>query len=140
MNVPGRSRGTRVAILLIVGLTFLWCLQRASTFAWLSISTSYAPYDDEGYVLVSVREFLSGGSLYDDVFTNYGPAFYAYKHLLSIFQGTPTHDLTRLTTLYTWMSAAIFLALRSIAEHIGHSLAFPRAGRQQFARKGSGLC
>ena len=30
-------------------------------------------YDDEGYVLISYRNFAEGGALYRDVFSQYGP-------------------------------------------------------------------
>ena len=108
------SRGAQIATVSIIGVTFLWCLRRAFTFASLWLSTRFAPYDDEGYILLSVREFLARGALFDEVYSNYGPTYYAYKHLLSIIQGVPTHDITRLTTLYTWMSAAIFLGLAGL--------------------------
>jgi hypothetical protein len=78
------------------------------------LSIVFAPYDDEGYVLVSVREFLAGRPLYNEVFTQYGPTYFAYRHLLSLVQGTPTHDLTRLTTLGTWMCAATLLGLAAL--------------------------
>jgi hypothetical protein len=115
--VRHRSRqhlGAKVAMLLTIGVTFVWCLQRTLAFAWLSLSTSFALYDDEGYVLVSVREFLAGRPLYNEVFSQYGPFYYAYKHLLSLAQGLPTHDLTRVTTLYTWICAAALLGLAGL--------------------------
>jgi hypothetical protein len=104
-----RIRAAQVATVVMISMTFLWCLWRTWKFASLTLASTFAPYDDEGYVLLSVREFLARGALFDEVYTNYGPTYYAYKHLLSILQGLPTHDLTRLTTLYTWMCGAVFV-------------------------------
>jgi hypothetical protein len=33
-------------------------------------------YDDEGYLLISLREYARGGVLYDEVFSQYGPAYF----------------------------------------------------------------
>ena len=38
--------------------------------------TRLDPHDDEGYVLVSLQQWLAGGPLYDLVQTQYGPGFY----------------------------------------------------------------
>ena len=51
----GHTRGTQLAVRLILGATFLWCFQHALKYASLFMSITFAPYDDEGYVLVSVR-------------------------------------------------------------------------------------
>ena len=68
----------------------------------------FAPYDDEGYLMLTVREFLNGGVLYNEVYTQYGPAYYLYEWLLHNISGLPvTHDLTRLTTLAIWTLTAM---------------------------------
>ena len=100
-----------MAIRLAVCVAFALCTYRALTFASLSVANRFRGYDDEGYVLISLREFLAGGALFNEVYTQYGPSYYAFKHLLSFVQGLPTHDLTRLTTVYTWVGAAILLGL-----------------------------
>ena len=39
-------------------------------------------YDDEGYVLISLKNFAAHGALYDQVYSQYGPFFYlAYDAL-----------------------------------------------------------
>ncbi len=40
------------------------------------VFTGRPSFDDEGYVLVSLRGWMSGHALYDDVFTQYGPGFF----------------------------------------------------------------
>src|SRR4029453_10218910 len=90
-----RERSLEMVTRLILGVTFLWCLVRASRFSWYALFTGFAFYDDEGSVFLSVRGFLLGRALYDEVFTQYGPTYYAFKHLLSLFHGLPTQDITR---------------------------------------------
>jgi hypothetical protein len=113
-----RARPTRhpadLLATLIVGATFLWCLARASRFVWYATFTGFAPYDDEGYVLLSAREFLAGRALYDEVFSQYGPAYYAFKHVLSLAHGVPTHDITRWTTTVLWLSSSSSLAVAAL--------------------------
>lgn len=74
---------------------------------WL-INTTFMPYDDEGFVLLSLRNFLGGLRLYDDVFTQYGPWPYAYHYLLTGGGHLPvTHDFGRLVTLVHWAATAL---------------------------------
>ncbi|MEX2044458.1 MAG: hypothetical protein WD941_03830, partial [Opitutus sp.] len=67
-------------------------------------------YDDEGYVLISLRNFAGHGGLYRDVYTQYGPfphVLHAALHTL----GLPfTHVAGRLVTLFAWAGAAVLSA------------------------------
>jgi hypothetical protein len=38
--------------------------------------TSFQDYDDEGYLLMSLRDYARGGILYDEVYSQYGPAYF----------------------------------------------------------------
>ncbi len=75
--------------------------------AYLMIMTTFMVYDDEGFVLMSLRRFLGGESLYDRVFSQYGPAPYLYHWLLT-FAGSLelTHMFGRLVTLIHWVVCA----------------------------------
>lgn len=72
---------------------------------------SFASYDDEGYVMVSLRQFMAGGALYDQIYSQYGPAYY---WLAALFHGVTdwpvTHDVTRIKTLAVWMSVSLLAA------------------------------
>lgn len=67
-------------------------------------------YDDEGYVLISLRNFAEHGKLYREVFTQYGPfpfVFYSALHAL----GFPfTHTAGRLLTVVLWSGCALAAA------------------------------
>jgi hypothetical protein len=77
-------------------------------------------YDDEGYVLISLRNFAEHGALYRDVYSQYGPfpfVLYAGLHAL----GLPfTHVAERIVTLVAWGGAA--LAGAAWARHATRSL------------------
>jgi hypothetical protein len=68
-------------------------------------------YDDEGYVLLSLRNAAEHGGLYRDVYTQYGPfpfVLYQGLHLL----GLPfTHHAGRFVTLAVWAGTAWTCAL-----------------------------
>ncbi len=72
---------------------------------WLLFS-HFATYDDEGYILLSAREYLAHGRLYDGVYSQYGPAFYVVTELLQRVTGPVDHTLARLMTLTLWLGAA----------------------------------
>lgn len=78
--------------------------------AGLMLYSAFMFYDDEGYMLTSIRNFVAHGHLYGVVFTQYGPfpyVLYSGLHLL----GLPlTHDAGRAVTLLAWAGAATSLA------------------------------
>jgi len=45
---------------------------------WLLMSTNFMIHDDEGYVLIGLKNFSAHGRLYDEVFTQYGPVPFLY--------------------------------------------------------------
>lgn len=94
-----------------VGRIALWC-GLAATLGWvgyLLINTTLMPYDDEGFLLISLRNYLAGLRLYDDVFSQYGPWPYAYHQLVTTLLGgaTLTHNLGRALTLLHWVGTAL---------------------------------
>ncbi|MSU48085.1 MAG: hypothetical protein EXS37_03180 [Opitutus sp.] len=82
------------------------------TTALLIINTKYAGYDDEGYMLLALRHYLSGLRLYDDVFSQYGPWPFVF-HQLATFGGTIplTHELGRILTALQWTGGAVLCGL-----------------------------
>ncbi len=91
----------------------------ATALTWLAVMagaarlfSSFAWYDDEGYVMISVRSFLEGKPLYDETYTQYGPAQFAIVGGLHwLFDLPISHDITRLKTLVVWLAAAGLSAL-----------------------------
>lgn len=78
----------------------------AVTGYWLLFS-AFMPYDDEGYVLQTLRDFSAHGHLYDSVYTQYGPAFYLLYDLLHRLVGFEfTNTTGRYLTLFNWVTTA----------------------------------
>jgi hypothetical protein len=72
--------------------------------------TTWAPYDDEGYILWTLIHQSQSHILYDEIFTQYGPAFYWLDSTLrNILPFPRTSDGQRWQTLFFW------LAITSIA-------------------------
>lgn len=73
---------------------------------WMLLTT-FMQGDDEGYVLWSVRQFCAGHALYTDVFSQYGPLFYAWYRLWHAATGLVfTSESARWLTLAYWLIAA----------------------------------
>ncbi len=75
--------------------------------AALAMFSAFMFYDDEGYVLISLRNYAEHGGLYREVYTQYGPFPFVLYHLLHL-GGLPfTHVAGRLVTLAAWTGAAV---------------------------------
>jgi hypothetical protein len=97
------AAGAFAAVTLVTGL-----------IAYLSTFGAPAPFevDDEGYLLISLDEFLDGGALYDSVYSQYGPFYYQLWG--GIFGGLGievSHDAGRFATLVVWVLGAAFVGL-----------------------------
>jgi len=68
-------------------------------------------YDDEGYVLVTLRNFAEHGKLYREVYSQYGPFLYVFYYALHELGLPLTHTAGRLVTLLAWSGTAIACAL-----------------------------
>lgn len=68
----------------------------------------WAVYDDEGYLTLSLRNFVDGGTLYHDVFTQYGPAYYEFwGALVSVLGLDVTMNTGRLLVLAVWVLSSL---------------------------------
>jgi hypothetical protein len=74
--------------------------------------TGFATYDDEGYMLVALRSFVDGGSLYEEVFSQYGPFYYElWGSIFPLFGIEVDLDSGRVVTLVVWVLASLILGL-----------------------------
>ena len=67
--------------------------------------STFMLYDDEGYVLLSLRNFSEHGHLYGGVYTQYGPLPYVLYDLLHRLGLPFTHTAGRCLTLAAWSGA-----------------------------------
>jgi len=78
--------------------------------AGMMLFSTFMLYDDEGYVLLSLRNFAEHGHLYRDVYTQYGPLSYVLYYLLHLLGLPLTHTAGRLLTLAWWSGSATLAA------------------------------
>lgn len=95
------------------GAVYLTGLNSALTVSFLPLLFNrVTTYDDEGFFLASLREFMRNGSLYVDTKTRYGPFYYSLLGTFHKILGTePTPFLGRAITLAFTALAALLCAL-----------------------------
>lgn len=96
LRVPG-------LLVLAAGLAFA---------GWLLMGTNFMIHDDEGYVLLGLKNFSEHGRLYDEVFTQYGPVpFLYYDALHRVLDWPITNLFGRALTLAHWIGASFAAGL-----------------------------
>src|SRR5260370_17638660 len=77
--------------------------------------TGFTGYDDEGAMLVSLRSFISGHALYDQVVLQYGPFYFEVFRLLGTLGVSFDNDSGRLVTLAVWLGIALLAGVAVFA-------------------------
>ena len=91
-------------LLLVLGAAAL------AVAAGLMLFSTFMLYDDEGYVLFSLRNFAEHGRLYRDVYSQYGPFSYVVYYFLHALGMPLTHTAGRMLTLFVWSASAMLSA------------------------------
>ena len=88
-------------------LATILALAAAATLAYFRAFSFFGVNDDEGYIQQTVRSYLDGHRLFDEIFTQYGPAFYVLESIIHRTLGAPlTHDVERFVTIAMWVGAS----------------------------------
>jgi hypothetical protein len=83
----------------------------AGIVAYYRMFTGFNSYDDEGSLMVTVKQFLGGAKLYNHTLNPYGPVYYFYNWALRTLSGTPvTHNVVRMSSLIPWLLTALVSA------------------------------
>ena len=70
----------------------------AGIVAYYRMFTGFNSYDDEGSLMVTVKQYLGGAKLYNHTLNPYGPVYYFYNWALRTLSGTPvTHNVVRMS-------------------------------------------
>jgi hypothetical protein len=105
--VPMRPKSVSTGRILEIGAAVV-ILLICARFAQYTLGTVFGTWDDEGYMLLSLRSYLNGHPLYSDTYTEYGPFyFFAQAFFFRLLHLPVTHDAGRLVTLITWMFSSI---------------------------------
>ncbi len=103
-------------LLLVLGCSAYW-----------QLFTTFRFWDDEGYVLISLRNFAAGGHLYSEVYSQYGPVYNLLFGLLHRFGGLPLDTTSaRWLSLVAWLLSV--LAATVLVLRLTRSLAWALAG------------
>lgn len=100
-----RSPEGTIAIYAVVAIA-------ATVAAYFYLFTQFAPYDDEGTVLVTLKAFVGGETLYKDVYTPFGPFYYElFGGLFSLSGHAVTTDASRSIVMIIWVGASLLFGL-----------------------------
>jgi len=111
---------------LLTGLAALVLVGACAAYALAEMFSFFADYDDQGFLMLTVRHMLRGARLYDDVPVPYGPVYYLERWLLHGALSVPlTHDAVRLVSALHWIGAA--LAAGFLAAAMTRGGGFPAA-------------
>jgi hypothetical protein len=123
-QIEKHIKNSPLTAFLLFGAVTLWALPTA----FFQVCTLFPPYDDEGYLMITVKQFVEGNVLYNQVYTQYGAAYYFFQWLLHGLLNLPvTHNVTRLTTLFVWILISILcgvFAYRLTRSAIGGAAAY----------------
>ncbi len=72
-----------------------------------SMFSAIRAYDDEGAMLIAIKQFNEGRPLYDEVYSMYGPLSFLMKRAICSSIGQPiNHDVGRMICLAYWLATA----------------------------------
>ena len=79
-----------------------------SVTAFCTVAANFSLHDDMGHLMLTQKTFLSGHPLYDQTYTRYGPAYYAWEQFLHTVTRLPlTHDTTLLFTAFSLVAISL---------------------------------
>jgi hypothetical protein len=84
----------------------------AAATAYYAIFTNFAPYDDEGTLLVTLQAFAHGEVLYRDVYSPYGPFYYElFGGLFALTGKAVTTDASRSIVIVSWVATSLLYGI-----------------------------
>jgi hypothetical protein len=84
----------------------------AAIAAYFIIFSAFASYDDEGTLLVMLKAFTDGNSLYRDIYSPYGPFYFELFGSFFAFTGLDvTTDTSRSIVIVVWVLTSLLFGL-----------------------------
>lgn len=82
-----------------------------AVYGFTSMFSTIRNYDDEGAMLIAIKQFNEGRPLYDEVYSMYGPFSFLMKRAICSVIGRPiNHDVGRTICLAYWLATAAICA------------------------------
>src|SRR5450759_3780991 len=83
----------------------------AAVAAYYRIFSGFAEWDDEGTLMMMVRQYLSGARLYEEIYSGYGPVYFFYNWLVRSTTGNVLdHNAVRITSAAVALLCALLCA------------------------------
>ncbi len=80
----------------------------AAVAAYYRIFSGFAEWDDEGTQMMTVRQYLTGGRLYEEIYSGYGPVYFFYNWLIRSVTGMVlNHNTVRITSAVVALVCAL---------------------------------
>jgi hypothetical protein len=80
--------------------------------AYLGIFSEFAPYDDEGTLLITLKAFIHGDPLYKEIWSVYGPFYYElFGGFFKLFGLSVTTDASRTIVLVIWVATSLLFGV-----------------------------
>ena len=80
--------------------------------AYFGIFSEFAPYDDEGTLLVTLKAFVHGDALYREIWSVYGPFYYElFGGFFKLFGLSVTTDASRTIVLVIWVGTSLIFGV-----------------------------
>ena len=93
----------------MLGIALVYALLVAflGVVAYFHLFSTFSDYDDEGYLLITIRHLLHGYRLYDDVPTPYGPFYFLCRRFIHGTLAAPlSTDAVRFGAMAGWLAVA----------------------------------
>src|ERR1035438_10540899 len=83
----------------------------AAVAAYYRIFSGFSEWDDEGTMMMTMRQYLTGARLYEEINTGYGPVYYFYNWLVRSATGSVLdHNAVRITSAAVTVGCALICA------------------------------
>lgn len=116
---------SRASLIAAAAAIFAAATAGTAYLGYLLMFTGFANYDDEGFMLISLRSYLSGQALYDKVVVQYGPFYYEFFGIFGALGVPFDNDSGRLVTLAVWLALSLLagVAVFVFTRNLGLGLA-----------------
>jgi hypothetical protein len=103
-----RGRPARAAVWVSLATTTAFC----AYVGYLQMFRGLTAYDDEGYVLMSLKGYLAHAHLYGTLYSQYGPFYFQFfGTVFRLLGAAPSHDAGRLITWVIWVVVSLLVGV-----------------------------